>query len=1253
MSRTRSYHPWLWSVVALALCAAPSAAQPPSPVELARGLRENGQFDLALQYIKELEGQPLSPEDKATLALERAKCLLEASEDEIDAGTREGMISEAKEGLEVFLRAPNHPRRVEGLLAQAKLTALDAREQLNRARKIDIPIAETDAEKPAQEAAEERQKAEAQKAVPMFLLAAKRYKEASELLRAKLDDPALTPATRKALEREAFEADLASGITQFNTAEAYIPQHRLDSKDKDARNAFLEAAKETFGKFEKADKTDKGVSTNRTVWMARAWIAEVTYEQDDFNTAAQKVAEILKAPVVEADEGKRLARFFALRRNYLLAMKPGTPLAQVNASETELRGWLLQYRTRKVPEVFAVKFYLARVFERQAYIAWQIKDPAKPPALTATARGKFEAAEREYRELAQTDHDYTARANRNRMQVVRRLLGAADQSPAAYTTFERAQMASLIQMSNMFAEEAKKEPDPAKIEAARAATIALLERARELATPADNQADVVNALLQLIYFYHLADQPYNAAVLGEHVARTIKSTGGKAAHAGLLGVNGYISASARMRADPTASEKELADRAAARATDRRRAEALARFLDQRYPNDQATDAARYRLASLLTDDKRPLEAFEVLTRVRPAYAGITSVRLLEGFLAAQIIGLKDVDPAKKLEVYKRAVTDLAKTPRPVTVAPKEEVRGYLSARCRLASLMFSQARVDPKAEETAPGHNLAMDIAKEVFDLIPTFDNLFVVEGEKKDGPKKLNLDGIEMTILAQDVRARALYLRGRALIDAGNLDEAAKWLDPAIAEIEKGGSAITAEMKGWGASGDEADAAHKARILDLAGRVDKTRVEVLLAGFRLRTRQGKLPDANAILDTVIRVGGTLEENLPVLEALGRETAGKMIVLKKEGKVKEATELGAGLAILLKKIIDAPKLSTQQLLFVGQMLVAVGEHDKAIETLRKVPEPEFKEWRTAAPDRWPGQLAELKKKMEAIENALIKTLPPEDQQRAADEAERADVVAQKVVPALKNKDKDDYTALQQERAELDKKIKALPMGLLQRYPSQIRDYAVAQLNIARALRESKRFSDAEKMLQEILGAPDKPGWGSGRLYFRKELALVYEDRGASAADVKAANGEWGKALREWTTLFNIQRARASKLPPPAKPLDATATDEQKQEWEEKEKRRQVEAAQVRNDFADAYFETQRCLIKANQQLVKDPARLTKTMDDVAKHCVDMEKQLKPEEWDPEVRNRYADLLRETPALMASYKNQGGKLFLEKVAPATP
>lgn len=1133
----------LFAVALCALFAVPTAAQPPSPVELVRGLRENGQTDLALEYLKELERVPLGDEDKASLMLERAKCQLDASEDEPDEGTRLGMVAEAKEALNTFLvKHAKHPRAVEALLAVAKLTTLDAREQLNRARRMDIPDDEA-----SKDAAQLKQKAEAGRSRPMFLLASKRYADASKLIREKIDDAATPAAQKRALDREAFEAELAAAVNTFNTAETYMPASRVTGAERAERNKYLEDAKKAFGKLA------TGPANNRTVWVARAWMAEVTYEQDDFTTAANEVLAVTRANVAEAEDGKRMARFFQLRRNYIAALSERV-LVKVQASEQELRRWRAQYDTgrKPTPEHYAVRYYLARVLHMQAEnsIGPPPKD-GRPVVFSAAVRKQLEDAEKLYRGLAQADHDYTARSTRNRIVVVRRLIGEADAPVSTYTSFETAQMASIIQMGKITAEEAKTKPDPAKIQAARAATVALLERARELATPADATADVTDVQLRLIYFYLTSEQPLQAAVLGEHVSHTVKATGGKAALAGLLGMTGYLISAQRIKAD--------ADGAAEmRRNDRARAVALARFLDDKYPNDNSTDDARFRLANLLVEDKQYQQAFDVLTRVRPGFKGVGNARLLEGYVASQIVNAKPADgkeptpeeKQKKAEVFKRALADLAKTAKPAPVATEDDVRAYLSARARIATLLLAQGRADPDAEAANPGAAQALAVAAEAMGAVPSFDAMV----NTKDPARKLNLDGLEMTLVAQDAFTRAVFLRGRALTDAGKFDEAAAALQPTLDAVQTGGAVLTPEMKAWGAGGDDPEAVQKLRVSNLAAAVDRTRVDVILAAFRLKVRTGKSAEAGPLIDLMAKAGGTIEDNLPMLEPLGREMAGQRLRFLRDGMKKEADEMGAGLAVLLNKLTALPNLTSQTRLFIGQTLQAVGENAKAIEALKQIPKPEFANWATAKPDEIP---AELRGKVQ----------------------------------------------------------------------NQTREFAVAQLGIAKALKETKQFPEAEKMLTEIIGTADKPGWGSGRLYFRKELAAMFEAKGASIAVPKDANVEWGKASREWNTLFGIASARLRNA--------KDAAPEQ--------------MAELRQGFADAFFDAQRCIVIANEQLLKGNPKLQATYENVGKKFVDIEKQIPAGEWTPEVQHRYAEFLKDHPPLMAAYKTAGGKAFLEKIA----
>ncbi|MCI0703091.1 MAG: hypothetical protein L0241_18595 [Planctomycetia bacterium] len=1162
-SRSTVCRGWFWAVAfvaMVALSAGSGSAQPPSPLELVRGLRENGQGDLALEYLKEIENKPLSPNDKGEIFLEKAKCLLELSEDEPDEGKRLGMIKEAKEALNVFrTNHAKHPRVVEGVLALAQLTSVEARLQLRKAQRMEISEDHRDNDLA-------KQKKAAADARPMFEESSKRYAEASKILRAKLADKTLEPITRKTLQREAFEADLASGINQFNIAQTYMKPLSVDESKK--RNVALELAKDTF--LVLADP--KANPQARTVWIARAWIAEVIYEQDDFGTAEKEVAAILKANVLEAEEGKRLVRYFQIRRNFLLALNENN-MTKVQASVKELNAWRFDYdklNRKPTPEVYTVRFYLAAAL----HLIAETNIKKNPTKRLAEDDKRLEDAEKLYRVLSQTDNEYTERAVRKRLEVVRLMVNEGDQRPAFYRTFEKAQMASLVQLSKLNQAQQLPATTPeermkkfAEIKKRQLAIIALLERSRELAGPQENPADVTDVYLRLIYFYLLTDQPHQAAVLGDFVARTLKTTGGKASLAGLLGMTGYLIAANNVNlGDPDAT-------LAARKVDRDRAIQLARFLDERYPNDNSTDAARHRLANLLIEDKLLIEAFEMLVKVRPSYAQITNVRLLEGYLASELV--KSDDPKltkqKKLEVFKRAVADLGKVPRPLSIAPEEEVRGYISTRCRLATLLFLQWRVDPAAEAANPGYNQALTIAQDVIALIPTLDCLI----DRRGGMKALNLNGMEMNLLGQDTYARAVFLRSRALTESGKLPEAAQTLEPTLTAIRTNGALYTDQLKVWDAGrGDLIDpkkpdtednrdppdiAAQKRKIAEVARGVDKTRVEVILSAFRLQVKLNKPADAEAVLNLMVQAGGTIEDSLPVLEGMGREMAVQLTVFEKEGKQAEVAAMKTGLAVLLKKIITAKNLPPSSVLFVGQTLQVVGENDKAIEMLKKVPPPAFAEWDTKDPEKFPAEV-------------------------------RGQLLA------------------------------------------QTRDYATAQLYIARALRESKKLAEAEDMLTKIIGTSGKPNWGWGRLYFRKELALVYEKKGAAETDPKKAQQEWGKALQIWGLVSSAYRNRIANA--------KDATEDQLKMY--------------RNTFADTYLDSQRCFIEANLNLLPrgkkevPPERYKKLYDDVAKQFVSMEKQLPAAQFQPEVQHRYVELLDKYAPLKASYKAAGGKLFLEKL-----
>src|SRR5205823_5468834 len=153
---------------------------------------------------------------------------------------------------------PTHPRASEASLALARLTSVEARAQLNRARRVEVPPPPpTDAPDKAErekerDAALARQRAEAEKSRPLFLFASKRFAEAAKQMKARLEDKSLDPLTRQALAREAFDADLASAVNQFHLADTFVVGGARETVERDK---FLDDARDKFAALAKGPPT--------------------------------------------------------------------------------------------------------------------------------------------------------------------------------------------------------------------------------------------------------------------------------------------------------------------------------------------------------------------------------------------------------------------------------------------------------------------------------------------------------------------------------------------------------------------------------------------------------------------------------------------------------------------------------------------------------------------------------------------------------------------------------------------------------------------------------------------------------------------------------------------------------------------------------------------------------------------------------------------------------------------------------------
>ena len=1192
------------------LAQPPAESAAPDPLDLVRGLRDQGMSDLALEYLLDLDKKPgVTDAVKLQIPLERAKCQLDAAIDEPDEGTRISLIGDAKEGFLTFVRNPkntSHPRMPEAFLSLARLSSLDAKAQLARARRMDVPtLAEDASNQAAVDEAKKQQKAEAAKARPLFDAASNQLKAAVTQLKAQLDKNP-DPATRKALLQTLYDAEMARGTNFFAMSETYLDPTTAELALRDKK---VDEAQVVFSELIRMEGAPA-----RVTGVARAWNSECEFAKKEIAKGEEEVKRIEASTGPEAEEAKRMIKFFKVRREFLSAVGAAGERA---LAETHARDWLRQYGTlrRAQSEAYAVRWYLAFLLQLQgnALLPAPPKTPPKTPVapapIPAGARIRFQEAEKLYRYISQSDNEYTQRAARQRMYVVRQLLGEKDlpaavnpevyeklkdaekaefarqlaDYPLQFKTFEDCQMASLIQMARTLDLQKEAEKNKEEIKTRQKAIVSLLERARDLASPQDNPADLADVNLRLIYYYQVTDQPYHAAVLGENMARTTKAPGGKSALAGALAISGYFSSTAAIK---NAGAEKID---ALKKTDRDLAIRLGQFIDKQFPNDTATDRARHRLAGLLYEDQKPVEAYEMLLKVRPGYESISQARLFQGAIASQLLSARDSPLPKERhrDVFRRTTSDLDNLVKPLVSASEEEVRPYITARCRLAMLYIQQPRVDPEGEKLEPGFAKARKVANETLAAVPTFNELIA-----DIGTKSLTLDGWELRLLAEDAKTKSAAAEGNTLFAQGKLDEAYKAIGDILAEMSRTGTfaeqvkAITmigakppmpkkepdkkdaapapkkepekkdaapaakkepeprkaAEPKKEpdprkepGEETDDPDKVQKEQIANLARGVDQYRQNLIVLALKIRVKKGEAEKGIEQLELLKKFGGSIEANVATLEQITSEMAAQIQSLKRDGKAADAKALSDGFAKLLDKLSAEPGLPASVQRFLGQSLIIVGNYDKAAEALKKVPPPAKRE-----------QLAK-----------------PNDIQ---DPAEKRVVL----------------------------------------------EYRRAALELVRAYRHANKFAEADAM-----GTPEKPGWGANSVDFRKEKAFLFEAKGA-AAQGPAARQPWAEALKEWTALVSIYRNIVAKGPQ----AGAGAGNAY---------------LAAKNNYFEMYLLHQRCLVHANLQLLpKGDPKFAKLFDDTARNLVNLE-MLSGRDFNTEVREKYRDFLLEMPELKAAYE----------------
>ena len=888
------------AIFAAVVVGTPASAQDGTqPLDLVRGLRDNGLADLALEYMDKIAKTPnLPPEVAGILPLERAKTRLEQANQETDEIKREAAAKQAKAEFEAFIKAnPAHPRLPEARVSLAKVTFLQGRAYMSKA----FREASANAEDPA---SRDLLKAELARARPYFKDSAKAFSDAADELE-KLATAEANVVRKKELSRELHQARLDQAIALFNIAETY---YKVTGKEVDDR---FNAYKEARNQFIRLSNMD---ITSPPCWIARAWVIEcstIMPEPKEAEAAAKALSDDVKKRPADpaALAGKRMADFFELRAKLDTVGRESTP-ADFLKVRTLCTTWLANNRTaRKTSEYYAVTYYLAGLLLDEAVVRGTNKEgqPIKP--LPAQVLPLLRDAEKEFRLLTETENDYTVRANKKRTQAVRMIVGDADKLPKEYTNFEELHMAVLVQLYK--ANEQKE--DKVKIDMHKKA-IALLERERELHVPRENAREAQNGQLMLLSLYLEAGRPHQAAIMAEHMARTGRSST-IVAKAGYNAILAYLAAASKI--DPT--DPNLAS---IKKSDQDRAAAMAYYLERTVPDDPVTDAARFQLAILLSREGRTVDMFDILHRITPRFILAANARLLQGGAAYEMLRYRAADDKplipdnKKADVFRTALTDMNSVLPPAAGVKADEAAIYLRLQLQIAQLHLTNRQ---------DGYPLAEKAATDAKALVSTFTAL------KEADKKALAMD---LTLRAELIRIDSVYGMARLEVEAGKYKEAAERLAPLLADAARDGSlskVVTADK----------DLSADPNLPNLAKRVDDSRLDrVVGLALNCRVREGDLAKAGELLALLDTLGGDITRSTAAIYRLVAATKPQIEALRKENKVDEANKLSAGVGALIGQFAGKPNLTPETNYNLGRAFKEIGKYAEAIEQLGKITKPE-------------------------------------------------------------------------------------------------------------------------------------------------------------------------------------------------------------------------------------------------------------------------------------------------------------------------
>jgi hypothetical protein len=862
-----------------------------SELRFVRDLRARHYGDLALEYLERLKKNP-SPELLRELPLELAETRLDGAADEPDTGKRLAIFAQARGEIEAFLKDnATHPRAGEAKLEIARVVVLQGKTQLSQALSRD---------------ALEARIAEGDKARKQFVDASVLLKNAADeidALLAKVPDPTTEAdkANRRKLEIDRLQARLAVALNALDQAQTYFDLAKLQVLE--VRGKKVQ---------ESASQLDKlaGEDTNNTVtWQASAWLGWCLYENGEVPKARAKLTEVINSAVPAAADGRRLARYFKLYIQYAQPLEEEKTDPKFLAGLIgDANGWLVSYPSySRTPEGCGLRFLLAEFLHRRA---------ADPKTAAAQKDADLARARRLLKEVEQSENDFTDRARRLKVAIIRDQKGFTREI-AKLPTFEDCYVRAQFEIISMD-EEAKpgkdgNRPDPKKLEESQKAhaeaAIAALRRGLTLpdAKPGKGKPlPEVNNARAMLAFYCLNRQHYREAVeAGEGFARDDPRSGQAATSAvyALQAYGQWIGQRERENALP----EELRP-------DREKMLAFARYVEERWPKELAGDVARHQIALALLREQRQAKEGADQTRLTaeaiaklgaigkdyPSYV-LAQYQLADACLQAERDNLEPAAGQKPGDYRRKAVEILTALPEPKADAEPAVGQFYALGKGKLAWELYKDKQFEAM-----------LRLGEELTKKLPALP----MEESARE----------QLFASATDIRLFATGSLAEADFAKAKYAEVAAKLDPLTSAVSNPDATPASKLL----------AAELKKNLQLGSAL-------LNMDLRANIQLGKLDQVEPIIKAMQSLTGEGDAAggaSKVLQTLVFVIKQQIDELDKKGDQANKEKAVAGFTKILDKVVANPdKLEVPQRLLLAQCYSNMNQHAKAAALLVKVASP--------------------------------------------------------------------------------------------------------------------------------------------------------------------------------------------------------------------------------------------------------------------------------------------------------------------------